>query len=506
MASQAILTRSQAQNLDKYLIHSKRIEGYELMRRAGESAFNWLMFYWPKCSRIAVLCGSGNNGGDGYVLAAAALRQRIHVDLYQVSGPKSPESQRALEVYLNLGGNTARTSELTDLAEYDVVIDALLGIGLSRNLRSELASLVQKINEHDVPVLALDIPSGLDADTGYVRGIAVEANATVTFICHKMGMLTGHAYDYVGQLELETLNTDKITQDEYSSAPRLIDPSELAASFPHRSPDAHKVSVGQVLIVGGNRTMQGAALMAAFAAYRSGAGLVSIATTKESESFQVQSSPEIRSFDVSDTDDLSPLLEKTGVVGIGPGLGQDAWAGQVWEIVSKIDRKLVVDADALNLLAENPVRRADWILTPHPGEAARLLRTSTKEIQSNRLEAASQITKRYGGVCVLKGAGTLIVSEQQSWLCNRGNPGMATGGMGDVLTGVICALLGQGMELIEAAKTGVWLHAAAGDQTAGNSGMLGTMAMDLMPQLRLLINELHPQTKGVRQRLALSPQ
>ena len=504
MASRAVLTRSQAQNLDRFLIHSKRIEAYELMRKAGERAFCWLMFYWPQCSKIAVLCGSGNNGGDGYVLAAAALRQRFHVDLYQTAEPRSPESQRALQVYLDLGGKTAQTSELTDLAQYEVVIDALLGIGLCRDIRSELALHIQKINEQDVPVLALDIPSGLDADTGDVRGIAVEANVTVTFICHKMGMLTGHACDYVGQLELETLDTDEFTQDEHPSAPQLVVPSELAAGFPHRSPDAHKVSVGQILIVGGARTMEGAALMAALAAYRAGAGLVSIATAAESGSFHILNSPEIRLFEVSDADSLSPLLKRAGAVGIGPGLGQDACARQIWETVSKTDRKLVVDADALNLLAENPVRREDWALTPHPGEAARLLGVSTKEIQGNRLEAAVQITKKYGGVCVLKGTGTLIVSERQSWLCNRGNPGMATGGMGDVLTGVICALVGQGMGLDEAARTGVWLHAAAGDRAARSSGMLGLMATDLMPHLRLLLDELHPETKGVRQRLTLT--
>ena len=503
MASRAILTRSQAQNLDRFLIRSKRIEAFELMRRAGEGAFDRLMLYWPQCSRIAVLCGSGNNGGDGYVLAAAALRQQIHVDLYQAAEPRSPESRRALQVYLELGGKTANTSELTDLARYDVVVDALLGIGLSRDVRSELALLIQKINEQDMPVLALDIPSGLDADTGHVRGIAVEANVTVTFICHKMGTLTGRAADYVGQLELETLDTDEFTQAEHPSAPQLVEPSELAAGFPHRNPDAHKVSVGQVLIVGGAKTMQGAAQMAALAAYRTGAGLVSIAAAEESGSFRIQISPEIRLFEISDADALQPLLDRAGAVGIGPGLGQDGWARQIWETVSKLDRKLVVDADALNLLAENPVRRQDWALTPHPGEAARLLGVSTKEIQGNRLEAAVQITKKYGGVCVLKGTGTLIVSKRQSWLCSRGNPGMATGGMGDVLTGVICALLGQGMGLDEAARTGVWLHAAAGDRAAQNSGMLGTMAMDLMPHLRLLLNGLHPETKGLRQRLPL---
>ncbi len=504
MVSRPILSCASAQSLDEYLIHSKGFEAYELMRRAGESAFHQLMHFWPHCSTIAVFCGGGNNGGDGYVLAAAALREGVSVKLYCLAEPKSTESRQAFKSFLKHGGLTSQLSEFPNLSRFDVVVDALLGIGISRDVTGELAQLIENINTYDVPVLSLDIPSGLDADTGYVKGIAIQANATVTFISHKLGLMTGQAYDYVGSLVLETLNTEQYAKEIVKFAPQLVTVSELTTKVPHRKPDAHKVSVGQVLIVGGNSTMQGAASMAALAAYRSGAGLVSIATTSESVPFLTHTTPEIRLFDVSDRRTLLQRLKQSDVVGIGPGLGQDDWASKVWGITSTNDCKLVVDADALNLLAQKPMFRDDWILTPHPGEAARLLAVTSKEIQKNRFESAQEIAVRYGGVCVLKGVGTLIVSKRESWLCNKGNPGMATGGMGDVLTGVICALVGQGMKPDEAARAGVWIHANAGDRAAEGAGMLGTMATDLLPYLRLGINQLHPQTKGVFQQLTSS--
>jgi len=263
----------------------------------------------------------------------------------------------------------------------------------------------------------------------------------------------------------------------------------MAALPPSRQRNAHKGHYGHVLVVGGDRGMSGAARLAGEAAARSGAGLVSIATRPEHAAMLSVTRPELMAHGVWDEHGLRKLLAGATVVAAGPGLGKSLWARTLLSVLLAEDRPMVVDADALNLLAQAPLRREHWVLTPHPGEAARLLGVSIEAVQADRFRAVVAIQARYGGVCVLKGAGSLVFpgAQQAVALCSAGNPGMASGGMGDVLTGMIAGLLAQGLAPRVAARLGVYLHAAAGDQAAA-SGERGLLAGDLMPGLQRLVN------------------
>ena len=267
----------------------------------------------------------------------------------------------------------------------------------------------------------------------------------------------------------------------------LLTDCMLHAWLPPRSRASHKGDYGHVLVVGGDHGMAGAVRLAGEAAARTGSGLVSIATCLVHAAAIAAARPELMCHGVECARDLRPLLQRASVVAIGPGLGQSAWARDMLAAVLQTHLPLVVDADALNLLAQEPTRRDDWILTPHPGEAARLLGITTEQIQADRLHAVQTLQQRYGGVCVLKGAGSLVCAPESIALCEVGNPGMASGGMGDVLTGIIAALLAQGLSLVDAACAGVYIHAKAGDRAA-QDGERGLLASDLMPYLRPLVN------------------
>lgn len=270
------------------------------------------------------------------------------------------------------------------------------------------------------------------------------------------------------------------------SATPLTD-SMLRAWLPPRARASHKGDYGHVLVVGGDHGMAGAVRLAGEAAARTGSGLVSIATRAAHAAVIAAACPELLCHGVECARDLRVLLQRASVVAIGPGLGQSAWAHDMLAAVLQMRLPRVVDADALNLLAQEPMQCDHWVLTPHPGEAARLLDMTTKQVQADRLQAAQALQQRYGGVCVLKGAGTLVCTSESVAICEAGNPGMASGGMGDVLTGVIAGLLAQGLSLVDAACAGVYIHAKAGDRAA-QEGERGLLASDVMPHLRKLVN------------------
>ncbi len=263
--------------------------------------------------------------------------------------------------------------------------------------------------------------------------------------------------------------------------------SMLCTWFPPRPRASHKGDYGHVLVVGGDHGLAGAARLAGEAAARTGSGLVSVATRLAHAVIMTAACPELMCHGVECARDLRPLLQRASVVAIGPGLGQSAWAREVLAAVLQTRLPLVVDADALNLLAQDPIQRDHWILTPHPGEAARLLSITTEQIQAHRPHAAQALQQRYGGVCVLKGMGSLVCTSESIAICEVGNPGMASGGMGDILTGIIAGLLAQGLRLADAACAGVYIHAKAGDRAA-QKGERGLLASDLMPHLREIVN------------------
>jgi NAD(P)H-hydrate epimerase len=321
-------------------------------------------------------------------------------------------------------------------------------------------------------------------------GSAIRASATISFIGLKLGLFTADGPDYAGEVVFDGLGVPAAVYASSVLAARRLDWGKQQRLLEPRRRGAHKGHFGHVLVVGGNHGMGGAARLAAEAALRVGAGLVSLATRAEHIGAVLAARPEVMVHAVDDVPALAPLLSRAGVIAIGPGLGRDAWAGAMWEAVCKAGRPLVVDADALHLVAAAGLRRDDWVLTPHPGEAAQMLGLCSAEIQAQRLESARNLQRRFGGSVVLKGAGSIIASEGAAppALCSGGNPGMASGGMGDVLTGIIAGLLAQHLEPRDAAESGVCLHAAAGDAAAGDGGERGLLAGDLIACLRGLVN------------------
>ncbi len=481
-----LYTAAQVRAMDRYAIDQLGIAGLELMHRAGQSAFDCLVRLWPNARHLAIICGAGNNAGDGYVVARLAKSSGLGVTVMSIVTPDKLSGDAALVFNEFLDNNGSITQFHEDKFEpVDIIVDALLGTGLDREVRGTFSELIDAINRADKPVFALDIPSGLNADSGYPMGVSVRADCTISFIARKQGLYTGGGIEYSGRKEYASLSVpNEVIEAQRPSAELVAPPWRHLCP---RNRGAHKGDFGHALIVGGEQGYSGATFMAACAAARVGAGLVSIATRKAHASWLNISRPELMCHGVESKDELNGLLSKVSVVGIGPGLGQSQWAADLLAAVMSTDLPIVVDADGLNLLAGLRENRDTWVLTPHPGEAARLLRTTTARINMDRFQAVRNIQEKYGGVCVLKGAGTLIYDGMQSYISPTGNPGMASGGMGDVLTGIIVGLVAQGIDIAEASRIGVYLHGAAADKAA-ESGERGLLASDLFPHLRKLVN------------------
>ena len=465
-------------------------DAFALMARAGQAAWRCLSRHWPTAARIVVACGPGNNGGDGYVLARHALEagRDVRVLRLDAQAPATPLAQRACEEFAAAGGRIADFDG--GIGEAELVVDALFGIGLSRAPDEATSALVDAINAHPAPVLALDVPSGIDARSGHAPGVAVVADRTLQFIARHRGLRTGVALEHCGSLELAPLDIDEAAFAGIAPAAQACRADALPAFFPLRPHDSHKGRNGHVLCIGGDHGGGGAVLLAASAALRCGAGLASVATREMHVAPILSARPEAMAHALEDPAALPALLERAGVVAIGPGLGQGDWGRALLDAVLACDRPRVLDADALNLLAESGRRAgAGDVATPHPGEAARLLGVDTAQVQADRFAAAAALQARLGCTVVLKGAGSIVASasELPAVIC-AGNPGMAVGGMGDLLTGCIAALLAQGMPAREAAIAGALLHAAAGDAAARDDGERGLLPSDLLPWLRRLAN------------------
>ena len=490
-----LYTAAQSRELDAIATGTYGIPGQVLMGRAGAAAFALLRQRWPKAQELAVVCGGGNNGGDGYVVALAAREAGLQPVVYarvpvdKLTGDARFYAEQVAQTDIEV---VPVTDTLPDFADADVLVDALLGTGLSGEVRDADRALIRHINGAGVPVLAVDIPSGLNADTGMNMGAVVSASATITFIGMKQGLLTGEAPSRTGELVFASLDVPAEAYAEVRSDCRRVMLSGLSKRLPRRARDAHKGQFGHVLVVGGEHGFAGAMIMAAQAAARCGAGLVSVATRAEHVPVMIARQPEVMAHGVETTDDLVPLLERASVVVCGPGLGRGPWGQAMLKKVLASSLPRVLDADALNLMAEQAVRKTDapQVITPHPGEAARLLHCKVAGIQQDRFAAVRALHEQCGGTALLKGAGTLVASggRQPLSLVAAGNPGMATGGMGDVLSGVIGALLAQGMSAHDAAAYGALLHASAADLAATEKGERGLLATDLLPWLRQLLN------------------
>lgn len=484
----ALYTTEQVRRIDRIAIEQCGVTGFELMERAAAAAFAILRRRWPEVRRIVLLAGGGNNGGDAFLLGRLALQAGIAVEAIALTSSSSGDAARAREAFEAVGGHLRKVDPEGALPEADVYVDGLFGTGLTRPLDGSVAALVERLNASGRAMLALDVPSGLDADSGTRTGTCVRADATISFVGWKRGLFTADAADVCGARELATID---LPPAAYATVPvdaELLD-GTIDRLLPPRRGNVNKSSFGHVLALGGDAGYGGAIRLAGEAALRCGAGLVSIATRAEHVVALNAGRPELMAQGVDDAMALTPMLERASVLALGPGLGRRAWGRALFDATLAAAKPCVIDADALNLLAETPRKLPpEVVLTPHPGEAARLLGCSTAEVQRDRYAAVRALARAHHAVVVLKGAGSLIADAAgRVAVCPWGNPGMATAGMGDVLTGVVAALLAQGLDAWDAARLGVALHARAGDLAAGDAPR-GLIASDLLLPLRQLAN------------------
>ena len=484
----ALYRAAEVRALDAAVIEKYGVPGIQLMLRASRALFATLVNEWPDCRELQLFCGKGNNAGDAYLLAALARERGFTVTLWQVGPPPAAgDALQARQRAEAAGVGVQVWNGPRPLA--GVIVDGLLGTGLTGAVRPAFAEAIAAINSSGLPVLAVDIPSGLCADTGCALGTAVRADVCLSFIGLKQGLFTADARDYCGKMLFSDLQAPEAVYREYPSQRQRLDFYREKAALPRRQRIAHKGHYGHVVVVGGDRGMGGAAMLAVSAAARCGAGLVSCATREEHIAALLSYRPEVMVQAVASATQLAPLLEKATALVVGPGLGQGEWGAKLLAQVLGHPCAKVLDADALNLIAsgELPPAAGDLIITPHPGEAARLLQCSTAEIHRDRFAAAAALRERYQAVVVLKGAGTIVADEKGLAVCDEGNPGMASGGMGDVLSGMLGALLAQGLSASQAARLGVCAHARAAD-IAAVQGERGLLASDVVEQLRTVLN------------------
>ena len=481
----SLYTPESVRHLDQKAIYDHGIPGYTLMRRAGKAVLDALCQNYPQAKKILVLCGAGNNAGDGYVIARLAQQQGMDVKVVSLIDPEKLQGD-ARQAYQQWHESAVfSVNDVALIEEADVVVDALLGTGLTRDVEGSWLNWIDAVNYSGKTVISVDVPSGLDALTGSIKGAAIKADVTVTFIALKTGLFTASGKACCGEVVFDSLDVpDAVYEAEVPLAELLVGNYKL----PKRSHDSHKGLYGHALVIGGNDGMPGAVILAAKAALRSGAGMATVVTRVEHVPAVAAACPEIMVYGSVNGDLPDLCAEKISVVAIGPGLGRDAWAHRLLMQAIALELPMVLDADALNLMAENNIQiKAPHIITPHPGEAARLLSVeSTSDVQIDRFAAIRQLYELVQGVVVLKGSGTLIYDGEQLGVCPYGNPAMAVAGMGDVLTGIIAAFVAQGMSLNQAATVGVCIHALAGDLAAGGDTR-GVLASDVIDAIRQVI-------------------
>jgi ADP-dependent NAD(P)H-hydrate dehydratase / NAD(P)H-hydrate epimerase len=471
--------------------------GRSLMERAGRAAAQAaLRLAADTGAPILVIAGPGNNGGDAWV-AAAYLSESFHrVVVLDVAGtkPKATEAKTAKQGLENKDGQVIR--EWPEALRPALIVDGLLGIGLVRDVELRFADIISRINASGVPVLSIDAPSGLDAGTGVVRGSAVHATHTLTFIAHKIGLHTADGLDYRGELELDDLGAgDEARKDAHGS---LLTPGMVGPWLKPRPSNSHKGMFGSVAVIGGNRGMVGAALLAARAALLCGAGRVRTGLLAPDAPSADLVHPELMMGSIDDALEMDVIVA-------GPGAGQSPSATSVSQFERNVlpgliasSKPLVLDADALNAIAFNAALETDLasrvkaptILTPHPGEAARLLHQTTAQVNDDRLATALAIAKRFNAHVVLKGAGSICAFPDGRWSVNTtGNAGLAAAGSGDVLAGMIGALLAQKLDPDKALQYAVCLHGAAADAcVAKGIGPTGLTASDVALEARTVMN------------------
>lgn len=489
--------------LDRQTIEEFRVPGRVLMETAGRAIAEAARTFEPRPRRISVLAGPGNNGGDGFVAARslAARGFEVAVEVLAERGRLSGDSREAF-IALEREGRTKiefvddakKVWELSlRLESTELLIDAILGTGLRDDVRGVASEAIDIINRGLAPVLAVDIPSGIDADTGAVRGRAVRASKTITFAYAKRGHHLFPGRDYCGELSVVDIGIPSTLATQLQIVGRVADESDGPQLLPPRRGDSHKGVFGHALVVGGADGKPGAAHLACLGALRAGAGLVSLAPPGVGAELSSSLPPEVmvrrRGEKEADTEWANRIMAKISAVVVGPGFGTEGERVRELELVfQRAASSLCIDADGLNILASHPELwdqiAVPAVVTPHPKEMARLVNSSVAEVQRDRFASALQLAMGRGCVVVLKGAGTVVADPEGTvTVVDAGNPGMATGGTGDVLAGVIGAFLAQGHDPLTSAQLGALLHGCAGDRAAKRVGEAGMLASDLAAEL-----------------------
>lgn len=511
--TESLFTADGVRALDRFLIDERGVDGYGLMQKAARTAFRQVLRHWPSASHIVVLCGAGNNGGDGYLVALNALRHGLEVTCVTVADPQklSGDARRAWQDAVEADVSMTPWPDLDDGARSSliggdtVVVDAMLGTGARGRPRAPMNEVIGWINRGASPVLAVDVPSGLDASLGTAEGDAVQADVTATFIGRKIGLVTGKGPHFAGEVAYDTLAAEQdIEGCQAEPVATLATWDSRKNGLPVPSLSAHKGDFGHVLVIAGDRGFGGAGLLAAEAAARSGAGLVSLATRPEHVSPALARCPSLMVRGVIHGNDLAPLLEKADVVVCGPGIGQAAWGQQMLQQVLASGKPRLLDADALNLLSTRVAVSSDvQVITPHPGEAARLLGCSVAEVEADRLAAVRRLQQEFGGIALLKGAGTLVSAPVGLPVVIGGaNPGMATGGMGDILSGIAGGFMAQAvkgaeLELADAVANAAALHLAAANVASRQRGYRSLLPQDVLEAMATVLMAAESGRRGI---------
>ncbi|MFA5527479.1 MAG: NAD(P)H-hydrate dehydratase [Peptostreptococcales bacterium] len=486
--------------IDRLSIEKYGKSSLELMETAGTSVYEEIMNqFHDDSTKITVICGKGNNGGDGYVIARKLIEKNTYTYVYSTTDPNLLEGdvRYNYERLIDLGVEVKdlyQESFIKDIVESEIIVDAILGTGISRDVDADLEKIIHAVNKAGKKVFSVDIPSGLGSDDGKVYGAAIKAFKTITFGLPKIGLILYPGADYVGQIVIKDIGLKKKAMDEMHIRTFLINHAQVQKSIPKRMKNTHKGTYGKVLIVAGSRGMAGAAVLSAKAALRSGAGLVTIGVGESINDILQVSVPEAMTLPFKE---IEEKINDYSSIAIGPGLGKNQgllyW---IDNIVGKYDGPIILDADALNIIGKNAEaifsKNNKIVITPHPGEMAKLTGLSIKEINENIIETGRFYSQKWRITVIIKGARSVIAFPDGTVYINiTGNPGMATGGSGDVLTGILVSLCGQIQEMDKAVISGVYLHGRSGDIMAEKVGEYGLIAGDIACGIAFALKELH---------------
>ena len=510
-----VATAEQMQELDQKAIEAYKIPGIVLMENAGRGAADLISSAFPDLQnrKIAVVAGKGNNGGDGFVIARHLFNHGISVKVFLLTDPKAlrGDSEINYHIFSRMKGEVIPIPSSKDyqklkkdLERFDLLIDAIFGTGLDAEVRGYYREVIDHLNTLQKPIVAIDIPSGLDANTGKPLGTAIRASLTITFGLPKIGHLVSPGSDYAGTLKVIDISIPKRLVEEEKIQTYLLEDEEIRRWLsPPRRPDTHKGDYGHLLVIAGSVGKTGAAAMASEAALRMGAGLVTLAIPKSLNAIMAVKLTEVMTEPLPETpkqtlslrafNSILRLCENKSAVIIGPGIGTfKETQSLVIKLIKTLNLPVVVDADGLTALATQPkflpVANRSLILTPHPGEMARLIQSGVKDVQEDRIGISRNFSQSRQVHLVLKGHRTLITTPKGEVFINpTGNPGMASGGTGDVLTGMIGGLISQGFEILPSLQIAVYLHGLAGDKVISERGEKSLVATEIIEKIPTLL-------------------